>query len=168
MSQPTPFNNETKSVDPGRPMHRVQSPTFSLTKPRASGRGYDCGCRSPSMYDPLTIGDNLAVLGFKGAISAIPTVGPIITAINQAIAGVTGKDLEAELVKLLKHEGEALVFARYLRSIPAWVPVDRKGFPEDDPNFKEVPVELEGFLSRSFWALVDARLGFNPEQVMTI
>jgi len=155
MAQPIPFNNETKSVDAGRPMHRIQSPTFSTDKQRPSGRGYECGCRHTGMYDPLTIADNLAILGLKAGIAAIPGIGPFLTGVNAAIAGVTGTDLEEELAKLLKHAGERLIFARYLRSIPAWVPVDRKGFPQDDPNFKEVPVEIEGFLSRSFQSFRD-------------
>ena len=46
----TDFTNTTKDYDRTRPIHRINSPSYDEARPRASGRGGDCGCRGPENF----------------------------------------------------------------------------------------------------------------------
>jgi hypothetical protein len=44
------FTNTTKTVDRAKPFHRINSPSYDPNRPRASGIGAGCGCRSAANY----------------------------------------------------------------------------------------------------------------------
>ena len=139
------------------PFHRINSRNFKPNTPRADGLGYDCGCRNPGAdYQETVLADVLT----KGAINLADNLIPpgIRTLASLILKAATEKDLdeyEEQLAKFIAQKAEGAIFATALRSIPAWVPVDRKG---RDPNFKEVDREVEGKLTRSFLGCVDLPL----------
>ncbi len=143
--------------------HRINSDQFDGDKSHkpASGKGYDCGCRSPkSDFSPAGITSSLAsaLVGvvFDALLALIPVVGPALLALKETVLTVLhaegGPDFEKALGELLAREGEGFLFGNFLRSIPAWVPVDRDGYgPKfNNPEGKEVEREVEGILTRSF------------------
>lgn len=149
-------NNGNKPLK-SPPFHRINSRNFKPKEPRADGLGYDCGCRNPAAdYNETALADILT----KGAIDLADNLIPpgIRTLASLILKAATDKDLdkyEEELAKFIAQKAEGAIFAQALRSIPAWVPVERKG---RDPNFKEVDREVEGQLTRSFLGCVDLPL----------
>jgi hypothetical protein len=159
------IGNTDKPVDDNHVQlfHRVNAPRFSKTRAPANGRGFECGCKSVKS-DFLASGIS-NVLGrhlvkalstlTDVALAAIPGIGPALVAFKQIatkIAEEEGFDFEAELGKLISQEVEGALFAQFLRSLPAWVPVDRKGNKGafGNPEGREVEMEVEGILTRSF------------------
>ncbi|HEV7705718.1 MAG TPA: hypothetical protein VGO46_15580 [Gemmatimonadaceae bacterium] len=167
----TPFKIDQKAYDPlFRPFHRLNARTYddqvdigpTPGKIGPSGKGHDCGCRNK---------DDFKSSALTGAI-----VGSLLdsldSAVNKALPG--SKDLREFLEKQFNGKGTTLkqqltdfisnlieggLFGGFLKFIPSWVPVNRRGF---GPNFdtanghnvgkdgKEAEVEVEGRLSRSY------------------
>jgi len=158
-----PPNNGNKPLK-NPPFHRVNSRNFN-SRAQPDGLGYDCGCRDPAAdYSETELADILT----KGAIDlADGLIPPFIRGLaSLVLKAATDKDLdeyEKELAKFLAQKGEGFIFAQALRSIPAWVPVDRRVQIKDgkkvrDVNFKEVDREIEGQLTRSFLGCLDLPL----------
>src|SRR5215470_8033708 len=77
-----PFSYDGKAYDPlGRSFHRVRARTYDrgvdkdpsqlMTLAPPSGRGYDCGCRSPNDYRQSALFDSVVDAVFEGMKSAI-------------------------------------------------------------------------------------------------
>ena len=129
------LNNESKPPDETRVQlfHRINSPRFGKTREPASGRGYDCGCKSARTdFIPSGVSNVLAhhlVTALSTltdvALAAIPGIGPALVAFKHLatnIAEKSGVDIEEELGNLLSQEVEGALFGQFLRSLPAWVP----------------------------------------------
>jgi hypothetical protein len=167
----TPFKVDQKAYDPlFRPFHRLNARTYDKQvdvgptpgKLGPTGKGRDCGCRNR---------DDFKSSALTGAV-----VGALLdsldSAVNKALPGskdlreflekqfnANGPSLKQRLTDFLSNLIEGGLFGGFLRFIPSWVPVNRKGFgPDFDPNEahnvgddgKEAEVEIEGRLSRSY------------------
>jgi hypothetical protein len=167
----TPFKVDRKAYDPlFRLFHRLNARTYDKqldvgptpSKLGPTGKGRDCGCRNR--------GD------FKSSALTGAVVGAILdgldSAVNKALPGSRdlreflekqfngkGPTLKQRLTDFLSNLVEGGLFGGFLRFIPSWVPVNRKGFgpsfdAEEAHNVgedgKEAEVEIEGFLSRSY------------------
>lgn len=166
------FTIDRKAYDPlSRPFHRLNARTYDKqvdigptpSKFGPEGAGKDCGCRNRD--------------DFKSSILTAAIVGVIVdsldSAINKALPGsrelreelekklIGGDSLKKRLTDFLAKLIEGGLFGGFLRNIPAWVPVNRKGFgPDFDVSDessthnvvdnKEAEVEIEGRLSRSY------------------
>ena len=142
------FPNDSKPFDIGaRPFHRINSPHYDTgvdtdsrrigDKRPPSGLARESGARGPDAFqDSGFLAKVTRLVGklLKSMLALIPFVGPIILAVNAAIGKFTGfnpiDQLIAELGKLISSGVEGALFARYLRSIPSWVPVGRKGYAD--------------------------------------
>ena len=134
------WTNFSKPVDPDRPFHRVNSPVFSVTRTRADGKGFSCGCHSPDQYNPATLEVILDVV----AHFILPIVGFIGVALTNT------------------------AFRTAVRGNPAVVPVDRTDLtPNGYSKFRESEriqnhpdreMEVEGVLWRSFQTQTDIPL----------
>jgi hypothetical protein len=130
------WDNGAKLYDPGRPFHRIGSPSFvdpslpaSPLSPRATGQGYGCGCRNPDR-------------DYKPDILEILTT--ILFTIGLSVIGVLG----AGLLRWVREQ--------LLRTLPGWVPVARERVPRAAwPSLVEREQELEGVLLRSFQTWTD-------------
>ncbi|HEV2392506.1 MAG TPA: hypothetical protein VG146_09105 [Verrucomicrobiae bacterium] len=156
------LDNEKKPWDDHHQQlfHRVQSDQFDKEREPASGKGYRCGARAPSDFKTDALADILA----NGLVDTIVSVltGPIGKLLPKIITGILGAfskqakqiegDLEKKLAKLISDTVEGALFGKYIKSIPAWVPVDRKDYgPQfDNKEGKEVEREVEGLLRDSF------------------
>ena len=153
----TQFTNESKPWNKAKPFHRINSRNFKLNEPFADGLGYKCGCRNPATdYSQTGLAD---IIG-KGIVEALgslipPLVKQIADGVLKATAGTDLEEIKKQVANFIAQKGEGFIFAQALRSIPAWVPVGRKG---RDKNFKEEEKEVEGRLSRSFQACTDLPL----------
>ena len=159
------LNNLSKPPDDNRVQlfHRINSAVFSASRSPADGLGYECGCKNPS-EDMLASGLTNAAANHlvkalstltDAALAIIPVIGPGLVIFKQqaiAFAKKKGVDVEKALADLLAEGVEGALFGQYLRSLPAWVPVDRKGNSSSFTNAdgKEVEIEVEGLLTRSF------------------
>lgn len=171
------FPNDAKPVDvTRRAFHRINAPHYDVAVDRSedrrgakrppSGLAKECGARGPEAFQQSGFLEHLARLAaklLKSGLLAIPLVGPAIFLIDDAVKRLTGTspvdELFAGLAKLVGSSVEGALFARYLRSIPAWVPVGRRGYRaefryEEDGAPRTVAVEeereVEGFLTASF------------------
>src|SRR5262249_18102218 len=88
----------------------------------------------------------------RGAKLTPPFIRALASAVLKAASDKDLDEYEKDLAKFLAQKGEGFIFGNALRSIPAWVPVNRKKF---DPKFKEVDKEAEGLLTRSFIGCLD-------------
>ncbi len=171
------FPNNGKPVDVAtRPFHRINAPDYDTAvdtdtnrrgaKRPPSGLAKDSGARGPEAFQDSGFLEKIAKLAgklLKTGLLAIPLVGPVIVVIDDAVKKLTGKSPVEELFsflgKLISSSVEGALFARLMRSIPAWVPVGRQGY---GPNFrydedgaarttqKEEEREVEGFLTGSY------------------
>ena len=143
-SEHFPFDSKPFDIAT-RGFHRINAPNFDKsvdadpTKPGAkrppSGLARDSGARGPEAFKDSGFLENVTKLLakiVKGGLFAIPIVGPIIAALNSILAVIVGKDPIDELFKaigkLISSSVEGALFARYMRSIPSWVPVGRVGY----------------------------------------
>lgn len=118
------WTKTSKPLDHDRPFHRIDSPSFDGTRLPVSGRGFDCGCRSPNDYDPDTFQTVLAIVSHF----IIPFVGVLPIEVSR----------------------------RLLRTMPAWVPVEREHLPQQAwQGITETEKEVEGVLTRSFQTWTD-------------
>src|SRR5262245_10993592 len=100
------WTRDTKPRDIERPFHRIGSPSYDENASRASGRGFDCGCRDPDRdYSPQALEIFTSIL-----FGLIPGLNLL------TIPGMA----------LLRYVREQL-----LRTMPAWVPVWREGVPRE-------------------------------------
>ena len=178
-----PFTSTKKEYDPQRrAFHRLRSPSYDtgfdeptprITRQRSSGRGYDCGCRSPQTYNQSGVLKEIAQFAwnrFKDAVKAQnPVAAKAWDAMRQKVKEDTGEDLEADIDKVvlapivwLNDVIEKGLFGSYMPSVPSWVPVNRVGYGPDfvaenahnvviaSDGKKEGEVEVEGRLTRSY------------------
>ncbi len=158
------WTNLGKPHDVQMPFHRIHVPA-SLLLPAGPGRridgfGYRCGCRSTKDYDGKIgeeigkqIGKLFQVLtgiellkfladGITRALKVIPLIGPLIAKpIEDALDEF---DPIVALFKIIGNKLDALLVDSIIRSIPAWVPVNRAQ--------PELPAEAEvdGVVVRSY------------------
>lgn len=67
------MSDDNKPYNRRIPFRRIKSPSYDPDKSRVSGRGYDCGCRSPFHdYDPSVV-EVLGIFLFN-ILGAIPTI----------------------------------------------------------------------------------------------
>jgi hypothetical protein len=148
------FDNVSKPRNRPFSFRRVNSRNFKPKEPPPNGKGYDCGCRNPAKdYSQTGIADILA----KGMVDALGSLipKPVRVFMNNVLRAAAGTDLDElqdKLSKFISNTVEGFIFAQALRSIPAWVPVNRDKF---DPKFKEEDKEIEGHLTRSFQSCTD-------------
>jgi hypothetical protein len=174
------FPKDTKPFDlRHRPFHRVGAPHYDSAvdtasgdsdkrpgrKQAPSGLARESGARGPEAFQESgflgTLMKLLAKL-VKGATRNIPGVN-FVNLLDFIAEKITGKSPIEELSKflgnLLGSAVEGALFARYLRSIPAWVPVGRKGYANEfvyredgEPRTvtREEEREVEGFLVASY------------------
>ena len=172
---PAPFTRDTKAYDPWhRAFHRVHARTYDrgvdeesgklMTLAPPSGRGYDCGCRSPTDYRQSALFDSVvdAVFeGMKAAMNAqVPGSRDAYERFRQHVLQQTGRDFEDDLKRWLANTVEGAFFRSYLKYVPSWAPVDRIGYgprfraetegAHNVVNGREAEVEVEGRLTRSY------------------
>ena len=62
-----------KAYNRRKPFTRIESPSYDDTRARVTGRGFDCGCRSPfNDYDPSVL-EHLGMIVFN-IVGALPTM----------------------------------------------------------------------------------------------
>ena len=72
------FTNTTKTVDREKPFHRINSPSFDPLRPRASGIGAGCGCRSDVNYRDPVAGERDLLRGKQiEALRGLPAWVPV-------------------------------------------------------------------------------------------
>jgi hypothetical protein len=166
----TPFKVDQKAYDPlFRPFHRLNARTYDTQvdvgptpgKIGPTGKGRDCGCRNRSDFKSSALTGAIvgALLdGLDSAVNkALPGSRDLREFLEKKFNG-TGPSLKQRLTDFLSNLIEGGLFGGFLRFIPSWVPVNRKGFGPDfdaenahnvGDDGKEAEVEVEGFLSRS-------------------
>jgi hypothetical protein len=182
-SEKARFTFKTKGYDPlHRQFHRIESGSYdigidndpaqaTMTKKLSSGRGYDCGCRSPKDFTQSALFDGIVdgvFDGLKAAVNAaVPGSKEALEELKKRVKEQTGRDFEEELKRFLANTIEGLFFRSFLVHIPAWVPVNRIGYgpdftstdahnvvsvlgPDGKEKKEEREVEVEGFLTRSY------------------
>lgn len=177
------YTNTAKPHDIAiRQFHRIHCPSYDLAvdqkdeavpaKPldQPDGVARDSGARGPVDFVESGFTQKLAkalVDGLDALLMIIPGVNVIrgaIEAVNAAVKKFTNTDLideaKKELAKAIGKAFESALFDRYMRVIPAWVPVGRKGY--DSGKFvypgdgqardasKEEEREVEGVLTASY------------------
>jgi hypothetical protein len=167
----TPFKVDQKAYDPlFRPFHRLNARTYDTQvdvgptpgKIGPTGKGRDCGCRNRSDFKSSALTGAIvgALLdGLDSAVNkALPGSRDLREFLEKKFNG-TGPSLKQRLTDFLSNLIEGGLFGGFLRFIPSWVPVNRKGFGPDfdaenahnvGDDGKEAEVEVEGFLSRSY------------------
>jgi hypothetical protein len=191
MADPVSVRRYTNTAKPfdvlARPFHRINAPDYDLAKdppdagparaPRrpASGRGRDCGCRSPEDLMPSVVTALLADVVVDALNKAINVLIPVKEAIERVIAQANAlakrflntpdfdfpKIFLAEIKKIIVNTAEGLLFGRMMRSVPQWVPVGRTAFDERSFVYDDKPAgqrdaareeerEVEGLVARSF------------------
>jgi hypothetical protein len=126
----------SKPFDRDRPFHRINSPDFAPGAPRVSGKGYDCGCRSPAVDYSFSLDE---LRSFARAMGLdLPFPFSLITIPFDLLVHI-----------IIRAKG---AFKEILRTAPSWVPVDRRG---SDPAFPEGVREVEGILWHSFQTWTD-------------
>ena len=131
------WTNTAKPVDVDRPFHRVNSPVFSVMRPRPDGKGYRCGCHSPDQY----------------SIDVLEAIIDVVANFLLPLLGFLG-------VALVN-----TAFRKAIRSCPNWVPVGRRDLSpfgyqlfraeERTQTDPENEMEVEGVLWRSFQTWTD-------------
>ena len=172
------FPNDSKTVDVAtRAFHRINAPNYDTAvdadpnrrgaKRAPSGRARESGARGPDAFRDsgfLANVTNLVAKLLKPLLALIPVVGLVILAVDAFLKRITGTSpidvLINELGKLISSGVEGALFARYLRSIPSWVPVGRRGYDlaqfryEEDgaprQASREEEREIEGVLTGSY------------------
>ena len=164
MPVPPPFrsdlDNQRKPWDDTHHQlfHRIGSDTFDPRRRRASGDGYRCGARSPEDFRHSALTDMLAnglIKALQSLTGPIPTFVQTFVDILDKVAGTDIGDLEDRLAKFISQTVEGAMFGRFLRSIPAWVPVERVRTAGQDDHFenaqqREIEHEIEGLLTHSY------------------
>ena len=140
---PSEWDNDTKPVSSLFLFHRVHSPVTNADVQAPDGKGFDCGCRNLDDYNASFLGDVFSSV-LQGLITKIPVVGQIIQGLNKALKLATSHDYLDEFLKFIEKSLEGMLFARYLGTVPEWVPVNRK-----TKDFKEEEREIEGLVMRS-------------------
>ena len=138
------WDNQDKPFDANFVFHRVHSPVTNADTQPADGKGFDCGCRNLDDYDASFMGDVFSS-ALEGLLTKIPFIGQIILGLNQALKLVTNHDYLKEFLAFVEKNIEGMLFARFLGSVPEWVPVNRK-----TKEFQEEEREIEGLVMRSF------------------
>ena len=173
-----PFTHRAKAYDPlNRPMHRVGAQSYDfdidrdaqrrMTRIRASGKGYDCGCRSTDDFTTSALFDSIVDGAFAALKTAVTEALPGSAEALEALKQAAGTDFEEQLKRFLANTIEGAFFRSFMPFIPSWVPVNRIGFgpdfvstnahnvvsalgPDGQEKRQETEVEVEGFLSRSY------------------
>lgn len=170
-----PLTFDKKPYDPhGRPFHRVRARTYDrgvddapnveMTLEPPSGKGYDCGCRSPNDYRHTALFEAVVGAAVDGLIAAVNNEVPGAQAALDAISQASGTNVVDALKRWLANTIEGAFFRSYLRYVPSWAPVDRIAYgpqfrPKDENdrplphnvvNGREAEVEVEGHLTRSY------------------
>jgi hypothetical protein len=141
------LDNKTKPWDEqhGQLFHRINGDLFDKDRKPASGDGFTAGGRSVKDFKEDALSDLLAngileavenlLLGFLPAFvkAASDALKQKVDEINDAIA------------KLIASSVEGALFGKFVRSIPAWVPVERKLTPvsEDEKDAKKLKAAIE-------------------------
>lgn len=173
----THFPNDSKPFDiTARAFHRINAPNYDVAvdaspdrrgrKQPPSGRARESGARGPEAFKDsgfLANVTNLIGKLLKPFLATIPGVGLVIVGIDEFLKKLTGTSpiefLIAELGKLISSGVEGGLFARFLRALPAWVPVGRQGYSSrfvytDDgaprTTTREEEREIEGVLTGSY------------------
>jgi len=166
-----PFTVNRKAYDPlFRSFYRLNARTYDTQvdvgptpgKIGPTGKGRDCGCRNRSDFKSSALTGAVvgAILdGLDSAVNkALPGSRDLREFLEKKFNG-TGPSLKQQLTDFLSNLVEGGLFGGFLRFIPSWVPVNRRGFgPQFDAenahnvgdDGKEAEVEIEGFLSRSY------------------
>jgi hypothetical protein len=167
-----PFTKLGKRYDPlSRPFHRINSPTYDEgvdsaaareTRKRPTGLGRDCGCRNADDFKSSVFSAAIVdavVDGFESAVAAsVPGSKAVLDQLEKQLKSATKRDFKQELKDFLSTLIEKGLFGSFMKFVPSWVPVNRRGF---GPNFdakdahnvvngREAEVEIEGFLGRSY------------------
>ncbi len=165
-----------------RQFHRINCPSYDLavdqrdeavpakSLEQPDGVARRSGARGPQDFVESGFTQKLAkalVDGLDTLLKIIPGVNVIvgaIEAVNAAVKKFTDKDLieeaKKELAKAIAKAFESALFDRYMRVIPAWVPVGRTGYDaakfaypdqgESRDASKEEEREVEGVLTASY------------------
>ncbi|MFL5457317.1 MAG: hypothetical protein ACJ78X_13015 [Myxococcales bacterium] len=137
---PRPFKYDRKAYDPwDRAFHRLRSPTYDQKvdgdpdgqgeKRPPSGRGYDCGCRSPTDYQVsglLAVVTRAVVHAARvAALSGVPGANDAWDNLQQQASAQGLPNVEEVVATWLAQHIEGPIFADFLPSIPSWAPVNR-------------------------------------------
>lgn len=134
------YTNTSKPFDVlARPLHRVKSPTYDVTidtpnapgletKDPPDGDAAKAGARNPTMFLASEIFQDF-IRTLEKTLEKVLGVAPFLAAIDELLKKVTGKaqieELRKAIAKAIAQSIEGALFDRYMRVIPAWVPVDR-------------------------------------------
>lgn len=171
------FPHTSKPPDPSlRAFHRINAPHYDVAvdssanrrgnKRPPSGLAKESGARGPEAFKDSGFLEHFAKLAaklLKAGLLAVPILGGVLAAVDEALKKLTGtspiEELFSALGRLASSSVEGALFAKILRSIPAWVPVGRRGYKaefryEEDgtprTTSKEEEREVEGFLTASY------------------
>lgn len=182
------YTNTAKPYDISvRPFHRINCPSYDLSVDQrdeavpaeplqqADGIARNAGARGPQDFTESGFTQKLAqalVDGLDTLLTIIPGINLIrgaAEAVNEAIKKFADRDLIDEakkaLAKAIGKAFESALFDRYMRVIPAWVPVGRSGYDassftypgpgESRQTDREEEREVEGVLTASYQACND-------------
>lgn len=180
------FPKSTKPFAVGtRAFHRINAPNYDVAvdsntnrigaKVRPTGLARESGARGPEAFkDSGFLADVTRLFGkiAKAGLNLVPIFGQFTLLLNNLLKRATGTDpidfLFKELGKLISESIEGALFARYLRSIPSWVPVGRIGYSQrfvyrDDGTARETVTEEE----REIEGTIAASYGLSNDAVFT-
>jgi hypothetical protein len=169
------YTNTAKPFDViARPLHRVNSPTYDVTvdairpagvepKVPPDGLAAKSGARNPAMFvNSKIFQDFLKTL--QNTILKLTGLAAFKAAIDELANRIAGRrpidELEDAIAKAIAQSIEGALFDRYMRVIPAWVPVGRVKYgprfvyDEQPASPRETQVEeereVEGLVTASY------------------
>lgn len=133
--------------------HRINSDNFDRDRDPASGDGYKAGARSVKDFKEDALADLLA----NGVLVAVENallgfLPAIVTNLLKQFKSAAGDALQKKIdeindaiAKLIASTLEGLVFGKFIRSIPAWVPVERQltPVPQDEKDEKKLKAAVD-------------------------
>ena len=149
------LDNNTKPWDEThiQLFHRINGDLFDKERDPASGNGYKAGGRSVKDFKEDALADLLAngvLVAVENALTGF--LPSIITNLLKQFDSAAGNALQKKLdeindaiAKLIASTVEGAVFGKFIRSIPAWVPVERQltPIPDDEKDEKKLKAAVD-------------------------
>jgi hypothetical protein len=149
------LDNKTKPWDEQhlQLFHRINSDAFDKDRDPASGDGYKAGGRSVKDFKEDSLSDLLAngvLVAVENALTGL--LPAIITNLLKQFSSAAGNALQQKIdeindaiAKLIASTLEGLVFGKFIRSIPAWVPVERQltPIPDNEKDEKKLKAAVD-------------------------
>ncbi|HTO91817.1 MAG TPA: hypothetical protein VMJ70_11860 [Candidatus Sulfotelmatobacter sp.] len=133
--------------------HRINSDDFDKDRAPASGDGRKAGARSLKDFKEDGLTDLLAngvLVAVENALTGF--LPALVTNLLKQFSNAAGDALQKKIdeindaiAKLIASSLEGLVFGKFIRSIPAWVPVERQltPVPEDEKDDKKLKAAVD-------------------------